>query len=67
MCGRRSAATPSAVADGDGELHWSPLRDTLTKPEASALIEWLTELEANGGITMNALIKHVGENQIARR
>jgi hypothetical protein len=28
------------------------------------LIEWLTELEANGGMTMNALIKHVGETPV---
>jgi hypothetical protein len=31
--------------DEDGELHWSPLRDSLTKDEASALIERLTRLE----------------------
>lgn len=33
--------------EGHGEdPHWSPLRDSLTKPEASALIEWLTSVEA---------------------
>lgn len=29
----------------DGALHWSPLRDSLTKEQASALIERLTRLE----------------------
>lgn len=32
--------------DGEGVLHWSPLRDSLTKVEASALIEKLTAVEA---------------------
>jgi hypothetical protein len=27
--------------DADGVLHWSPLRDTLTRSEASRLIDWL--------------------------
>ena len=31
--------------DADGELHWAPLRDSLTKGEASDLIERLAELE----------------------
>lgn len=31
----------------DGELHWSPLRDRLSKREASGLIETLTALEAS--------------------
>jgi len=30
-----------------GDLHWSPLRDSLTKDEASSLIERLTRLEEN--------------------
>jgi hypothetical protein len=29
----------------DGEIHWSPLRDHLSKGQASALIERLTALE----------------------
>lgn len=33
--------------DDDGTLHWSPLRDSLTKVEASSLIERLSKLEAN--------------------
>ena len=37
---------PSGYSEvGDGELHWSPLRDSLTKAEAHALIERLTALE----------------------
>ena len=32
--------------DTEGELHWAPLRDSLTKAEASDLIERLTKLEA---------------------
>jgi hypothetical protein len=32
--------------DEDGTLHWSPLRDSLTKAEAHTLIEWLTAVEA---------------------
>lgn len=35
-------------------LHWSPLRDELTKTEASALIETLTGIEAPG-LSMDAL------------
>jgi hypothetical protein len=27
--------------DAGGELHWAPLRETLTRPEASQLIDWL--------------------------
>jgi hypothetical protein len=27
--------------DENGELHWAPLRDALTRPEANQLIEWL--------------------------
>jgi hypothetical protein len=34
------------VLSEDGELHWSPLRDSLTKVEASKLIESLGTLEA---------------------
>lgn len=34
-----------AVPGEDGELHWAPLRDGLSKAEASALIERLTRLE----------------------
>jgi hypothetical protein len=30
----------------DGELHWGPLRDSLSKGEASSLIDRLTKLEA---------------------
>jgi hypothetical protein len=32
--------------DAEGQLHWSPLRDALTRPEASQLIDWLTTKEA---------------------
>lgn len=32
--------------DDEGALRWGPLRDNLTREEASALIEWLSELEA---------------------
>lgn len=32
--------------DEDGVLHWAPLRDSLTKPEATELIDRLTKLEA---------------------
>lgn len=35
------------VVSDDGELHWSPLRDSLTKQEASDLIELLERDEAN--------------------
>lgn len=34
------------VLDDHGMLHWGPLRDTLTKTEASALIEQLSGFEA---------------------
>lgn len=33
-------------ADATGELHWAPLRDSLTKQEATDLIDRLTRLEA---------------------
>lgn len=33
------------VKSDDGELHWSPLRDSLTKDEASALIERLQKFQ----------------------
>lgn len=37
---------PSGFSEvGDGLLHWSPLRDSLTKDEAHALIERLSALE----------------------
>lgn len=35
--------------DPDGQLHWAPLRDSLTKTEAHDLIERLTKLEKNIG------------------
>jgi hypothetical protein len=41
------------VPSEDGELHWSPLRDTLTKAEAHALIEQLEALEP--GLSLDAL------------
>lgn len=41
----RTAGHEPVVSD-DGELHWSPLRDLLSKQEASALIESLTLVEA---------------------
>jgi hypothetical protein len=31
----------------DGALHWAPLRDSLTRVEASDLIDRLERLEAN--------------------
>lgn len=34
------------VPGDDGEIHWSPLRESLSKEQASALIERLTALEA---------------------
>jgi hypothetical protein len=40
------AMSREPVVSEDGELHWSPLRDSLSKDEASALIERLTALEA---------------------
>jgi hypothetical protein len=40
--------------DGDGELHWSPLRDSLTKTEASGLIDRLTRLERNAAAAAKA-------------
>jgi hypothetical protein len=39
------AMSRDPVPSEDGELHWSPLRDSLSKDEASALIERLTALE----------------------
>jgi hypothetical protein len=33
-------------ADPDGTLHWGPLRDTLSKDEASNLIDRLGKLQA---------------------
>jgi hypothetical protein len=35
--------------DEEGALHWSPLRDSLTRPEASDLIDRLEKLEKNVG------------------
>jgi len=35
--------------DSDGVLHWSPLRETLTRAEAGQLIDWLEELERKVG------------------
>lgn len=40
------------VVSEDGELHWSPLRDSLSKAEAHALIERLSALEARVGETV---------------
>ena len=31
--------------DAEGDLHWAPLRDSLTRPEAMQLIEWLSVKE----------------------
>lgn len=38
---------PELGRGDDGEIHWSPLRDSLSKEQASALIERLTAFEAN--------------------
>jgi len=35
--------------DAEGELHWSPLRDSLTREEASGLIDRLERYESNVG------------------
>ncbi len=37
---------PEEIDQVGQRLRWSPLRDLLTKQEASTLIEWLTEVEA---------------------
>ena len=39
------------MADGDDErrLHWAPLRDSLTREEASGLIDRLERYESNVG------------------
>jgi len=31
------------AVDDDGQVHWSPLRDDLARPEAAQLIDWLSE------------------------
>lgn len=36
--------------DAEGVLHWSPLRDSLTKTEATSLIDRLGRLEENVGV-----------------
>lgn len=38
----------SGAHDAQGRVRWSPLRDRLTKTEASGLIEWLAALEESG-------------------
>lgn len=44
------------VFSEDGDIHWSPLRDSLTKAEASALIEHLESLEASSvGLSLDEL------------
>ena len=40
------AATLDGGIDGDGTTHWAPLRDSLTRAEATQLIDWLTIVEA---------------------
>ena len=32
--------------DHMGELHWAPLRESLTRPEATQLIDWLVVKES---------------------
>lgn len=39
----------AGAEDASGDLHWAPLRDSLTRPEASDLIDRLERLEANVG------------------
>jgi hypothetical protein len=53
----------------DGELHWSPLRDTLTKAEAHTLIEWLTAIETTPaetqtGIPLAQLVTLVNQHHV---
>lgn len=51
---------PHEVSE-DGELHWSPLRDSLTKAEAHGLIEALEHFEpAKDGLTMESLQAWIG-------
>lgn len=45
----RSVGREPAVSE-DGELHWSPLRDSLSRSEASGLIERLQRYEENVGV-----------------
>jgi hypothetical protein len=55
----------------DGELHWSPLRDALTKQEASHLIEWLTVIEKTPAdpqsIPLDELVTLVDRNGVQHR
>ena len=44
----------AGARDDQGQLHWSPLRDSLTKAEASDLIERLGRLEENVAATVPA-------------
>jgi Recombination directionality factor-like len=44
---RAGKLDPELGRGDDGEIHWSPLRDQLTKEQATALIERLMKLEAN--------------------
>jgi hypothetical protein len=39
---------PAEFVDDDGELHWAPLRDSLTKREASVLIDRLQQFDDSG-------------------
>jgi hypothetical protein len=47
VTGHRGAGIGLSVFSEDGELHWSPLRDSLTRQEASDLIERLDKFEQN--------------------
>lgn len=58
---RATGRVASAHLDENGELHWSPLRDSLSKQEASALIEHLEALEPGLSLDdMRAWIRESG-------
>jgi len=50
-----------SYSEEDGKLHWSPLRDTLTKQEASALIEHLESFEP--GLSYDALKAWINQQE----
>lgn len=50
----------------DGELHWSPLRDSLTRQEASDLIELLSKVETDvNGLSAAAFRANVKDHGIS--
>jgi len=45
MNAERLIVSTTGATDDEGELHWSPLRETLTRPEAHELIDRLEKME----------------------